>query len=87
MTVNLAEQAVNLIQYRLTVAVEQAYMITGLENPNSVTQLKQWLKENGVEIESLSKKAVKSLADETDGDVSEMLKLRLLYGENVRQKI
>ena len=77
----LAEQAVKLNSIQTAVAVEQAYMITGLENPNSVTQLKQWLKEKGVEIESLSKKSVKSLADETDGDVSEMLKLRLLMAK------
>ena len=82
----LAEQAVKLNSIQTTVAVEQAYMITGLENPNSVTQLKQWLKENGVEIESLSKKAVKSLADETDGDVSEMLKLRLLMAKTSVKK-
>ena len=82
----LAKQAVKLNSIQTTVAVEQAYMITGLENPNSVTQLKQWLKENGVEIESLSKKAVKSLADETDGDVSEMLKLRLLMAKTSVKK-
>jgi DNA polymerase len=44
------------------VATEQAYALTGLENPNSVSQLKQWLSDNGVEINSLSKKAVASLA-------------------------
>lgn len=82
----LAGQAVKLNSIQTAVAVEQAYMITGLENPNSVTQLKQWLKENGVEIESLSKKAVKSLADETDGDVSEMLKLRLLMAKTSVKK-
>ena len=82
----LAKQAVKLNSIQSAVAVEQAYMITGLENPNSVTQLKQWLKENGVEIESLSKKAVKSLADETDGDVSEMLKLRLLMAKTSVKK-
>mgnify|MGYP004506864627 FL=1 len=82
----LADQAVKLNSIQSAVAVEQAYMITGLENPNSVTQLKQWLKENGVEIESLSKKAVKSLADETDGDVSEMLKLRLLMAKTSVKK-
>ena len=82
----LAEQAVKLNSIQTAVAVEQAYMITGLENPNSVTQLKQRLKENGVEIESLSKKAVKSLADETDGDVSEMLKLRLLMAKTSVKK-
>ena len=36
----LAEQAVKLNSIQTAVAVEQAYMITGLENPNSVTQLK-----------------------------------------------
>ena len=82
----LAEQAVKLNSIQTAVAVEQAYMITGLENPNSVTQLKQWLKEKGVEIESLSKKSVKSLADETDGDVSEMLKLRLLMAKTSVKK-
>lgn len=82
----LAKQAVKLNSIQSAVAVEQAYMITGLENPNSVTQLKQWLKENGVEIESLSKKAVKSLADETDGDVSKMLKLRLLMAKTSVKK-
>ena len=82
----LAEQAVKLNSIQTAVAVEQAYMITGFENPNSVTQLKQWLKENGVEIESLSKKDVKSLADETDGDVSEMLKLRLLMAKTSVKK-
>ena len=82
----LAEQAVKLNSIQTAVAVEQAYMITGLENPNSVTQLKQWLKEIGVESESLSKKAVKSLADETDGDVSEMLKLRLLMAKTSVKK-
>ena len=82
----LAEQAVKLNSIQTAVAVEQAYMITVLENPNSVTQLKQWLKEKGVEIESLSKKSVKSLADETDGDVSEMLKLRLLMAKTSVKK-
>ena len=82
----LAKQAVKLNSIQSAVAVEQAYMITGLENPNSVTQLKQWLKENGVEIESMSKKAVKSLADETDGDVSKMLKLRLLMAKTSVKK-
>lgn len=82
----LAKQAVKLNSIQSAVAVEQAYMITGLENPNSVTQLKQWLKENGVEIESMSKKTVKSLADETDGDVSKMLKLRLLMAKTSVKK-
>lgn len=55
----------------------KAQMLTGLENPNSVAQLKKWLLENGVEVESLSKKAVANLVKESDGEVEHLLNLRL----------
>ena len=55
----------------------KAQKLTGLDNPNSVAQLKQWLLENGVEVDSLSKKAVSDLAKESDGEVEKMLNLRL----------
>ncbi|MBU3100689.1 MULTISPECIES: DNA polymerase [Clostridium] len=56
---------------------EQAQRLTGLNNPNSVAQLKGWLLENGVEVESLSKKVVTDLAKESDGEVEQLLNLRL----------
>lgn len=40
--------------------------ITGLENPNSVQQMKQWLADHGVEAEALNKKAVKELIRNSD---------------------
>lgn len=55
----------------------KAQILTGLDNPNSVAQLKQWLLENGVEVESLSKKTVTNLAKESDGEVERLLNLRL----------
>ncbi|ADL50531.1 DNA polymerase [Clostridium cellulovorans] len=55
----------------------EAQRLTGLDNPNSVAQLKQWLIENGVEVDSLSKKAVSDLAKEADGEVERLLNLRL----------
>ena len=82
----LARQAVKLNSIQTAVATEQAYTLTGLENPNSVAQLKAWFTENGVEIESLSKKAVAALADETDGDIQEMLHLRLLMSKTSVKK-
>lgn len=57
--------------------ITKAQILSGLENPNSVAQLKEWLIENGVEIESLSKKNVTELAKETDGEVEELLNMRL----------
>ena len=47
----------------LTTAMQE---ITSLDNPNSVQQMKQWLSDNGVETESLDKKAVKELISSTD---------------------
>ena len=35
--------------------------MTALENPNSVQQMKQWLSDNGIETDSLDKKAVAEL--------------------------
>lgn len=50
--------------------------LTNLENPNSVTQMKSWLSNNGVETETLGKKAVAALMDETSEELSEVLSLR-----------
>lgn len=58
-------------------AFSEAQRLTGLENPNSVTQLKEWLLDNGIEIGSLSKKAVSELVKESDGEVERLLQLRL----------
>lgn len=50
--------------------------ITDLDNPNSVVQMKSWLSDNGLETETLGKKAVATLIEETGGEVSEALSLR-----------
>ena len=47
----------------LTTAMQD---ITNLDNPNSVQQMKEWLSDQGVETESLDKKAVKELIKITD---------------------
>lgn len=50
--------------------------LTELDNPNSVAQMKSWLSDNGVETDTLGKKAVAALIGETEGNVSEVLLLR-----------
>ena len=50
--------------------------LTALENPNSVAQMKAWLKERGVEAESLDKKSVISLLKTARSPVSDVLALR-----------
>ena len=49
---------------------------TELENPNSVTQMKDWLISKGVETNSLDKKAVIELLKTVPSDVADVLKLR-----------
>jgi DNA polymerase len=79
-------QAISCDKQFTVAATERAYELTGLENPNSVAQLKDWLSERGVEVESLSKKNVKELVSETEGEVEEALKLRLLMAKTSVRK-
>ncbi|MBP3238141.1 MAG: DNA polymerase [Lachnospiraceae bacterium] len=49
---------------------------TGLENPNSVLQMHDWLQSRGIQSDSLDKKAIKELLQSVPPDVAEVLKLR-----------
>ena len=57
----------------LTAAIKD---ITKLENPNSVLQMKQWLSANGVETDSLDKKAVAKLLKNAPDKLASVLILR-----------
>ena len=70
---------------------KRAYALTGLENPNSVSQLKGWLEERGIEIDSLGKKNVASLITDldkhrADGEALDMMKLRLQMAKSSVKK-
>lgn len=58
-------------------AYQRARDLTGLENPGSVNQLKAWLADQDMPMESLAKKIVQERAAQTDGIVAELLNLRL----------
>ena len=60
--------------------------ITGVDNPNSVAQMKQWLSDNGIETESLGKKNVAKLIEDTDGKVEDALRLRLQLAKSSVKK-
>ena len=70
---------------------KRAYALTGLENPNSVSQLKSWLEERGIEVDSLGKKNVASLIKDldrhsADGEALDMMKLRLQMAKSSVKK-
>ena len=64
--------------------------ITGIDNPNSVQQMKEWLSDRGVEMESLDKKEVAKFVKDSignmDGNITEALKLRLQLAKSSVRK-
>ncbi len=57
--------------------VSRMQEITDLENPNSVSQVKTWLAENGLEVDSLGKKDVIAALTDAPREIREVLELRL----------
>lgn len=82
----LAESAVLCDNQYREMVTARAYELTGLSNPNSPVQIKRWLADHGVEAEKLDKKTVKGLIEESDGEVLEVLKLRLLMAKTSVKK-
>ena len=60
--------------------------LTGLENPNSVQQMKQWLAQNGLETDSLDKKAVAGLLKEAPEPLKTVLELRQKFAKSSVKK-
>lgn len=62
--------------------------LTGLDNPNSVAQLKKWIEENSdMEIESLNKATMAEiLADNPEEEIKEVLKIRAELGKTSVKK-
>ncbi len=50
--------------------------ITNLDNPNSIQQMKKWLSDNGLETETLGKKAVDDLIKKVPNKLRDVLELR-----------
>jgi len=82
----MVKQAISCDLLYKDMATRRAYELSGLENPNSVSQLKGWLTSKGLEVDSLAKDTVRELVDKTEGDVSELLKLRLAMSKTSVKK-
>lgn len=67
----------------LTVRMQQ---LTGLSNPNSVVQMKDYLAENGLDAESLGKKEVAAMIKSAPEDLAEVLSLRLQLAKSSVRK-
>ena len=83
----LAESAVYVDEKLREEHTEELRRLTGLDNPNSVTQLKEWLATVGVDCDSLDKNTVQSLKDTLpDPTTKRVLELRQLLGKTSTKK-
>ena len=83
---DFVERVIALDDKVRTKLMSELQILTELENPNSVVQLKGWLSEQGVETESLDKKSVKELVKVTKGEVSKALDLRMQLSKSSIKK-
>lgn len=73
---HLVERAIALDKRSKEEITAKLQQITGLENPNSVIQLRDWLREQGLEVDSLDKKSVKELIKASPTELIEVFELR-----------
>lgn len=50
--------------------------LTDIDNPNSVSQMKSWLSDQGIEVESLGKKVIAEMIKDAPEDLAQVLSLR-----------
>ncbi|WZJ39775.1 DNA polymerase [Trueperella pyogenes] len=72
----LVDRAVAIDDASRGALLARAVELTGLENPNSPTQLKTWLEAHGCPMDSLAKADVETALETADGVVRQVLELR-----------
>ncbi|MBO6270123.1 MAG: DNA polymerase [Clostridium sp.] len=72
----LVRQAIDMDARSRSELTEAMRQLTELENPNSVQQMKQFLTENGLEVDSLGKKVVAELIKTAPPELRRVLSLR-----------
>lgn len=73
---NIVTEAIKLDRIAKAELMERLQNITGLENPNSVIQMREWLASKGMETDTLDKKAVAELLKDAPPELEEVLTLR-----------
>ena len=82
----LVEQAIRIDELSKESLTEEMKSRTGLDNPNSVSQLKDYLSDNGLETDSLGKKDVAAMIKDAPDDLAEVLSLRLQLAKSSVKK-
>ena len=72
----LVEEAIAMDERSKEALTDTMKTLTELDNPNSVVQMKQWLLDNGLEMESLGKKEVAEVLKTATEHLKEVLSIR-----------
>jgi prophage lambdaSa04, DNA polymerase len=73
---DLVDSSLWISEYWNERLMNEARDITGLDNPNSTSQLLEWLKSQDVKVENLQKATVEKLIKEVTGKVKRVLEIR-----------
>ena len=84
---DLLSGALNIIDTSTEILTERAKQLTGLANPNSPSQLRGWLEDQGVDTDSMTKETVAGLIEELKGkeeylEVVAVLRIRQEMGKS-----
>ena len=84
----LIKNAIRIDERCFESLMEEMKEITGLSNPNSPAQLKEWLGIRGIEVKTLGKDTVSELLEKggIPSDVKRLLKLRLMAAKSSVKK-
>lgn len=83
---NLVQQAISMDNRSRSELLRMMQKLTELENPNSVAQMKKWLSDQGLETDTLGKKAVAELLRTASEPLGKVLELRQLLAKSSIKK-
>lgn len=72
----LVKNAISIDEKTKSLLLTELKERTGLSNPNSVIQMKEWLSQNGIDTDVLDKKSVSTLISSSERHISEVLLCR-----------
>ena len=82
----LVEQAIRIDELSKSSLTAEMIKRTGLANPNSVVQLKSYLAQNGIDVDTIGKKEVAAMIKEAPADIAQVLSLRLQLAKSSVKK-
>lgn len=85
----MVENAITFDERSKATIADEMRDLTDIDNPNSVSQMKSWLSDQWIEVESLGKKAIAEMIKDAPEDLAQILslcqQLTKALSKNIRQ--